>query len=296
MLKLKVMVIIFSIIAIVLLVSLYDYFSAKNWQQVTSDVRNDVVFKNRNKNYGAYIMRRDYNKRMLLILVGMVGSMGAAYGTFMLVKTTPKVAIEVPPTTEWDTIPITIEPIRPEIKIQKIEVVQSTPEKQNELNELKVTDDDIIDPKIEVDPNIKSGSEKIIGDVGDPFQPILDEGKKGKGPIEIIDPIDEPEIDVDEEAQFPGGRSKLMEFLGKNLQYPALPLELGIQGKSYFQFVVDKKGEISRIKVLRKFDECPECDAEAKRVISKMPIWKPAKKNGKNVDSYFQMPINFVIQ
>jgi periplasmic protein TonB len=290
------MVIIFSIIAIVLLVSLYDYFSAKNWQQVTSDVRNDVVFKNRNKNYGAYIMRRDYNKRMLLILVGMVGSMGAAYGTFMLVKTTPKVAIEVPPTTEWDTIPITIEPVRPEIKIQKIEDVQSTPEKQNELNELKVTDDEIIDPKIEVDPNIKSGSEKIIGDVGDPFQPIIDEGKKGKGPIEIIDPIDEPEIDVDEEAQFPGGRPKLMEFLGKNLQYPALPLELGIQGKSYFQFVVDKKGEISRIKVLRKFDECPECDAEAKRVISKMPIWKPAKKNGKNVDSYFQMPINFVIQ
>lgn len=290
------MVIIFSIIAIVLLVSLYDYFSAKNWQQVTSDVRNDVVFKNRNKNYGAYIMRRDYNKRMLLILVGMVGSMGAAYGTFMLVKTTPKVAIEVPPTTEWDTIPITIEPIRPEIKIQKIEAVQTTPEKQNELNELKVTDDEIIDPKIEVDPNIKSGNEKIIGDVGDPFQPIIDDGKKGKGPIEIIDPIDEPEIDVDEEAQFPGGRTKLMEFLGKNLQYPALPLELGIQGKSYFQFVVDKKGEISRIKVLRKFDECPECDAEAKRVISKMPIWKPAKKNGKNVDSYFQMPINFVIQ
>jgi protein TonB len=87
-----------------------------------------------------------------------------------------------------------------------------------------------------------------------------------------------------------------MEFLGRNLQYPSLPLELGIQGKSYFQFVVDKKGEISRIKVIRPFDECPECDAEAKRVISKMPIWKPAKKNGKNVDSYFQMPINFVIQ
>jgi protein TonB len=290
------MVIIFSIIAIVLLVSLYDYFSAKNWQQVTSEVRNDVVFKNRNKNYGAYVMRRDYNKRMLLILVGMVGSMGAAYGTFMLVKTTPQVAVVIPPTTEWDTIPITIEPVRPEIKIQKIEDVPSTPEKQNELNELKVTDDEIIDPKIEVDPNIKSGSEKIIGDVGDPFQPILNEGKKENGPTEIGDPKDVPFTDVDEVAQFPGGRGKLMEFLGKNLKYPELPLELGIQGKSYFQFVVDKKGEISSIKVIRKFDECPECDAEAKRVISKMPIWKPAKKNGKNVDSYFTMPINFVIQ
>ncbi len=290
------MVIIFSIIAIVLLVSLYDYFSAKNWQQVTSDVRNDVVFKNRNKNYGAYIMRRDYNKRMLLILVGMVGSMGAAYGTFMLVKSTPKVDIEVPLVETWDTLILDLDETKPDIKIEKIDEVQSTPQKQNEFNELKVTDDEIIDPKIEIDPDIKSGNEKIIGDEKDPFDPIIKEEKKDKGPIEIIETHEGPFEDVDEEAQFPGGRSKLMEFLGRNLQYPSLPLELGIQGKSYFQFVVDKKGEISRIKVIRKFDECPECDAEAKRVISKMPIWKPAKKNGKNVDSYFQMPINFVIQ
>jgi protein TonB len=290
------MVIIFSIIAIVLLVSLYDYFSAKNWQQVTSDVRNEVVFKNRNKNYGAYIMRRDYNKRMLLILVGMVGSMGAAYGTFMLVKSTPKVAIEVPPVETWDTTILDLDETKPDIKIEKIDEVQSTPQKQNEFNELKVTDDEIIDPKIEIDPDIKSGNEKIIGDEKDPFDPIIKEEKKDNGPIEIIETHEGPFEDVDEEAQFPGGRSKLMEFLGRNLQYPSLPLELGIQGKSYFQFVVDKKGEISRIKVIRKFDECPECDAEAKRVISKMPIWKPAKKNGKNVDSYFQMPINFVIQ
>lgn len=290
------MVIIFSIIAIVLLVSLYDYFSAKNWQQVTSDVRNDVVFKNRNKNYGAYIMRRDYNKRMLLILVGMVGSMGAAYGTFMLVKSTPKVAVEVPLVETWDTLIFDLEEKELEIKIEKIDEVQSTPQKQNEFNELKVTDDEIIDPKIEIDPDIKSGNEKIIGDEKDPFDPIIKEEKKDKGPIEIIETHEGPFEDVDEEAQFPGGRSKLMEFLGRNLQYPSLPLELGIQGKSYFQFVVDKKGEISRIKVIRKFDECPECDEEAKRVISKMPIWKPAKKNGKNVDSYFQMPINFVIQ
>ena len=147
-----------------------------------------------------------------------------------------------------------------------------------------------------VDPDVKSGNEKIIGDEKDPFDPIVNLDKKEKGPIEIIETTEVPFEDVDELAQFPGGRSKMMEFLGRNLQYPPLPLELGIQGKSYFQFVVDKKGEISRIKVIRKFDECPECDAEAKRVISKMPIWSPAKKNGKNVDSYFTMPINFVIQ
>ena len=285
-----------SVIILIALVSLYDYFSARNWQQVTSDVRNDVVFKNRNKNYGAYIMRRDYNKRMLLILIGMVGSMGAAFGTFMLVKSTPKVAIEIPVTTEWDTIPFQIDPKKPEIEVEKIEVTKAAPQPQNEFNELKVTDDEIIDPKIVIDPDIKSGNEKIIGDEKDPFDPIVEDKKKDKGPIEIIETHEGPFEDVDEEAQFPGGRSKLMEFLGRNLQYPSLPLELGIQGKSYFQFVVDKKGEISRIKIIRTFDECPECDAEAKRVISKMPIWKPARKNGKTVDSYFTMPINFVIQ
>jgi hypothetical protein len=142
------MVIIFSIIAIVLLVSLYDYFSAKNWQQVTSDVRNDVVFKNRNKNYGAYVMRRDYNKRMLLILVGMVGSMGAAYGTFMLVKSTPTVAVVLPPDEFFDTIQINIQKEKEIIELPEIEKIQSAPEKMNEFNDLQVTDEQIIDPKI----------------------------------------------------------------------------------------------------------------------------------------------------
>lgn len=290
------MVIIISIIAVVLIVSLYDFFSAKNWQQVTSEVRNNVVFKNRNKNYGAYVMRRDYNKRMLLILVGMIASMGAAYGTFMLVRSTPHIAVTVPTVEHWDTIPMVIEKDKPEIEIQQEELVKSTPETMNEFNELVVSDEEIIDPKIEIDPEVKSGSEKIIGDEKDPFDPTIFTEVKKKGPEEIIDDEEGPLVDVDEPAQFPGGRPKLMEFLGKNLKYPELPLELGIQGKSYFQFVVGKKGEISRIKVIRDFVECPECDAEAKRVIGKMPIWKPAKKNGKDVDSYFQLPINFVIQ
>jgi protein TonB len=103
-------------------------------------------------------------------------------------------------------------------------------------------------------------------------------------------------IDVDEKAEFPGGRSRLMEFLAKNIHYPEIARDLGIEGKSYFQFVVDRKGEISKIQIIRGISDCPECDAEAKRVIGKMPIWKPARVNGKPVDSYFQMPINFVLQ
>jgi protein TonB len=179
------MLIIITLIAIVLLISLYDFFSAKNWQQVTSEVRNETVFKNRNKNYGAYVMRRDYNKRMLLILSGMVVSMGAAYGTFMVVKSTPKVAIEVP-TTEFDTISLLIEPEKDEPEILKIEKIETpaSPEKMNEFRELVVSDTPEKDPQLVIDPDVRSGDKKVLGDGEEHFTPPFDTTGTGRKNIQ----------------------------------------------------------------------------------------------------------------
>ena len=65
------MEIIISIILLVASVSLYDYYTARRWQQVTSSIRNEIVFEHRNKEYGAYVLRRDYDKRLMLIILGL---------------------------------------------------------------------------------------------------------------------------------------------------------------------------------------------------------------------------------
>lgn len=80
------MTVIICVALVVAGVSLYDYFSARRWQQVTSSDRNEIVFTNRNKEYGAYILRRDYDKRMVLIMVGVATTIGLTFGIFTYIK------------------------------------------------------------------------------------------------------------------------------------------------------------------------------------------------------------------
>jgi protein TonB len=98
---------------------------------------------------------------------------------------------------------------------------------------------------------------------------------------------------VEEEAQFPGGRSAMMKFMSENLRYPQVAVEQDIQGKSYLQFIVLETGELTDIKVKRGIPGCPECDAEAVRMVKLMPKWIPGKNNGKAVKSYYVLPVTF---
>jgi len=83
----------------------------------------------------------------------------------------------------------------------------------------------------------------------------------------------------------------MFKFLYKNAVYPPLAKEKKISGKVFVQFVVEKDGKISNIKVIRGIGG--GCDEEAMRVISLMPAWKPGTQNGKPVPVYFTLPIIF---
>ena len=71
---------------------------------------------------------------------------------------------------------------------------------------------------------------------------------------------------------------------------------MGSEGKCYLRFVVDEMGNIESVRVLRGVYGCPECDREAVRVVNLMPLWKPGSLKGKNVSTYFDLPINFQLQ
>ena len=113
-------------------------------------------------------------------------------------------------------------------------------------------------------------------------------------PEEEPDPIVEQIFDVVEEnPEFIGGMAKLYEYLGKNIQYPEMAKENGIQGKVFVQFVVWKDGTIKDIKVVKGVHKT--LDSEALRVITRMPLWSPGKQRGKTVNARFTLPIKFRI-
>ncbi len=99
--------------------------------------------------------------------------------------------------------------------------------------------------------------------------------------------------DVEEIPEFPGGLAAMEKYLKDNLRYPETAREAGLEGKCYLRFVINEDGSITNVKITRGVPDCPECDAEAKRLIKTMPLWLPARVNGKPVRSYFDLPVRF---
>jgi TonB family protein len=96
---------------------------------------------------------------------------------------------------------------------------------------------------------------------------------------------------VDVMPEFSGGAKALRKFIATNVVYPEIARKKGIVGKVYVKFVVDKNGNITKVKISRGVNEI--IDREALRVINSMPKWKPGKQNGKAVDVEFTIPIDF---
>ena len=99
---------------------------------------------------------------------------------------------------------------------------------------------------------------------------------------------------VEEMPAFPGGEQKLMEYVAKNIKYPQIARETGIQGRVFVGFVVEPDGSISNVKLLRGIGG--GCDEEAMRVIKSLPKWKPGKQRGKAVRVSYQIPVFFKLQ
>ena len=113
--------------------------------------------------------------------------------------------------------------------------------------------------------------------------------------------IDDEEVDdepvnfysVQEQPEFPGGEAALYQYLSNNIHYPEDAMGNDIQGTVWVQFIIDKNGNVTNIKVVRSVD--PSLDREAIRVVKSMPRWKPGKQRGKPVRVIFQVPIKFEI-
>lgn len=95
---------------------------------------------------------------------------------------------------------------------------------------------------------------------------------------------------VDEEAEFPSGNVYLLKFIQENLVYPEGYGDIDVVGKIYVKFVVSKTGICSDFQILRGMKDS-KLERSVIEMLKKMPVWKPAKMNGKEVDSYYILPV-----
>ena len=116
---------------------------------------------------------------------------------------------------------------------------------------------------------------------------LMDAAKEKLGGEDIF-------VVVEDQPEFPGGPEALMKFIGENVKYPKEAQENGIQGRVIVNFVVNKDGSLSDMKVVRGQDA--SLDAEAIRIISTMPKWKPGMQRGEAVNVRFTLPITFRLE
>lgn len=116
--------------------------------------------------------------------------------------------------------------------------------------------------------------------------------------VEIVEMEEEEEVEeeevfivVEHMPEFPGGDAALRKHIAQNVVFPEIAKENGIQGKVYVSFVINQKGEVENVKVLRGVD--PSLDKEAIRVVKTLPKWKPGSQRGKPVKVSYNVPINF---
>jgi protein TonB len=127
--------------------------------------------------------------------------------------------------------------------------------------------------------------------------PLTTKGTDEPAPEPAPEPVKEPEIFDRAEVMpgYPGGAIELMKFLNKNIKYPSLARENGLEGKVIVKFYVDTDGTVRDPQVL-KDGAGGGCGDEAIRVVKSMPKWTPGSQRGKSVKVYYTLPVTFKLQ
>ena len=270
----------------------------------------DMVFAGKNKEYGAYQLRKGTSGRNIKALLILVIA-AALVGGFLAWK-----VIEQKQAEEQQAYMEAMElaklqqqakkeekkkePVKPKVEMKKeIPVARETQKftapviKKDELvkEENQVKQMDKLDDKVAVGTENKEGVkdrtvEAVRNDIA-VAAPPPPPAPKPEVATKVFDVVEEM-------PSFPGGQGALMSYLASNIKYPVVAQENGVQGRVIVSFVVERDGSISDVRVARSVD--PSLDREAQRVVKSMPRWKPGKQNGSVVRVKYIVPVVFRLQ
>jgi protein TonB len=254
----------------------------------------DIIFDARNKDYGAYDLRKNYQRRLMkaliitLLLVALIcityvllGSIKPGNGKLVLGPDVTLVAVEPPLKEKIEVLP---PPKLPEP--QKIKMLQFT----KPLITTEDIPDDVKLPEQTDLADAKIGTANLDGKADDGIQGPPVEEAKGVVETPKKQGDDAPFTAVEIESQYPGGLPAWSAFLNRNLIYPQDAADNNIQGTVYIQFIVDIEGNVSNVTAISGPEELR---AAAVVVIKKSGKWTAAIQNGMKVKSYKKQPVTF---
>ena len=260
---------------------------------LTSFEWRELVFQGKNKEYGAYKMRGESDKRhnKAMLIVAVVAIVG-----FTLPRLIDMVKPKVKESNTEVTVLSKLEKAEVKNDIKKVEPAPPPPELKSSIK--------FVAPVIKKDEEVKDDQMKTQTELNETKVAISVADVKGSdnGKIDIAD-VKQAVTQVEEEKvyqvieqmpQFPGGEGELLGYINKNIKYPVIAQENGIQGKVILRFVVSKTGQVDRVEVVRSLD--PACDKEAIRVVKSLPKFIPGKQNGVNVAVWYTLPVTYKLE
>lgn len=267
---------------------------------LTADVL-DILFDGRNKEYGAYDLRRTYNKRLAVSITVMLSATAILFvGLTFAGKKEPLAVLPDVTDIALTAVKQPEEPVKlpPPPPPPKAPAPQA-PVQMKQFTTVRIVNTELIPenekpPVVEDLDHFKIGLQNKTGEIdGNLAAPPVADGN-GQGIIQMPQKEDKDEdqifLKVEIESAYPGGAAAWQRFLYKNLHYPQEAVDQNIQGFVLVQFIVDREGNVSNVEAVSGPEELR---AEAVRVIKKSGKWSPAIQNSKKVKSYKRQPIGF---
>ena len=283
---------------------------------LTSKEWRDIVFADKNQDFGAYQLRKNSDKRhnmaVLLTLIGLavVFVMILVYAKYSDYRAEQEAialqeqrekmaAAELLQEEQNDEPEPEPEPEeqkfeQPEIEVPE-EVLATVQVTQIAIVDADKVQNEVMDMEEQKEDNTARGVVNQEGsDDADKFKAVQEQVIVKEPEPEVKPKEEEIFTAVEQQAEFPGGIAALMKWLNQNIRYPEQAAANDIQGRVIVKFVVEKDGSIGAVEILKGVDK--DLDREALRVVKKMPKWQPGKNNGVAVRSYFNLPVTFKLQ
>jgi len=247
----------------------------------------DIVFVNRNQEYGAYKLRKGYQRTLIVaMLIGIIIIATAIITPYLNAK-----ALENRSKRAERQVEIKMENLD-----QPTEIVAPPPPPppppEDVVQQAKyvppvvvdsIRPEDVVQLMTADDAQIEVQNEEVVE-----FQEVV------KEEVQEAEVEEVPFVVVEEMPMFPGGEIELLRYIMEHTNYPEIAKENNIQGRVIIRFCVTSKGGVSQVSILKGVD--PELDKEAIRVVSELPGFKPGKQGGKPVPVWYMVPITFTLK
>lgn len=276
----------------------------------------DLIFESKNKDFGAYVLRRTsiarHNKALISTIIGLAAVAMLVFGYMKVSQIIEENRLKDQTEQQTTSFEFAQDEESSEEEMEKIKPEEKQPEPevqevaQQAVTELKIVPDDKVTTPPptteEVLTNEAAISSKTVeGALGSLTAELPKETPKPVAVVEQkvqveVKPVEKEKVftSVEQMPQFPGGDAALLKYIGNHMQYPAMAAEQGIEGRVTLQFVVTKTGNVGEVKVVRSLS--PECDNEAKRVVKSLPKFIPGRQNGQAVNVWYTLPVTFKLQ